>query len=93
MSDQADKPDETKNEKFRRLGKFHSNIIFMRLRRLKNLAGPGYESSEDEREYLLLQLDQGIDELREVLMAEKPVEPEFDFDNMRPANNGGAPPE
>ncbi len=89
MSEET-KTEETKNEKFRRLGKFHSRIILKRIDRMKNLAGSVYESNEAERKYFIDLLDNKLEELRALYIGEPPVEEEEQFEDM-PAP-GDAPP-
>jgi len=79
----SDKLDETKNQKFRRLAKFHSRIIFKRFKRMKNLASSGYESSVAERQYFIDLLEKDLAELKELYVGEPPPkEEEFGFDDM-----------
>ena len=58
-----DKPVETKEEKFKRLAKNRTDAALKRIDTLKNLVGPGYSSTEEERALVVQTLRQAVDEL------------------------------
>jgi hypothetical protein len=76
----AAKVNETKAEKFSRLGKYRTTNALVRIAQLETLGGSGYESTPQQRAAILAALRKGVDKVEAAFSTVKgDSKPAFDF--------------
>lgn len=74
-----------KNNNFRRLFQARADKIFDAIRTLGNLTGPNYESSPEEQEYAIGQIEERLKALKSAFVNKRKLSPHYfswrDFDN------------
>ena len=72
--------DETKHERFRRLGATRTNKVLHGLDRLANLSGPNYEYDEAKVDRMMSAIRDRADNTERRLRRQKPEKSEFAFE-------------